>query len=89
MEGFMTFPHWIIVVVAFSGGDPLNSKLFGPIESEAACKEKLAELVEAVHASDLDLWAECREVKLLPRKAKPKPQGLDGKPLNLKPERNS
>jgi hypothetical protein len=80
-------PHWVIVFVAFMDGTPVNSKFFGPIATEAECNKNRAELVEMVQGQGADLWAECREVKLEPRKDKAKDK--DGKPLFLKPERNS
>jgi hypothetical protein len=61
---------WIIVALAFVGDVPTNSRIFlldpDIVKSEADCRAEIEKLAVSAKKHDVDLWAECIEIKRSP-----------------------
>lgn len=73
---------WIVVAFAFMGDVPANSRIFlldpEVVKTEADCRAEIAKLAEKARKSEVDLWAECVEVKRAPPPMRDAPKGEPG-----------
>jgi hypothetical protein len=68
---------WVLVALFMLDGVPQDSGMLGA-KTEDDCNKAKAVSIAFGHSQGFDVWAECREVKLEPRKEKPKPKGEPG-----------